>query len=268
MLPMYVVGGAVRDWFIYNKLNQYQTIKDMDFAVEAPNYEEMKYCVLDKYKVEIVQEDAMYGRFKAKLDTSLLKPYSIARKISEKVTSSNIMYCDFVLCRKDGTYHDGRRPSSISACSIAEDLVRRDFTINAIAINVDNDKVINPCEGINDIEVQLLRFCGDISDRIAEDYLRVIRLYRFFGILSRLNTDKCEWDIEYGNLSFINNNSAMIAAGIKASVSIERIYEELTTLFKRTSTLEALKVIHAIPEKIQNVIFSRNLHLMPSLKEL
>jgi tRNA nucleotidyltransferase (CCA-adding enzyme) len=97
---------------------------------------------------------------------------------------------DITTYRSDGEYRNHRKPESVEwGKTITEDLKRRDFTINAMAIQVkgqrekENSKVevelIDPYEGQKDLEAKLIRTVGNPSDRFAEDALRMLRAIRF-----------------------------------------------------------------------------------------
>lgn len=75
---------------------------------------------------------------------------------------------------------DGRRAKVVFGTDWQEDAERRDFTINALYATADGE-VIDLVNGLPDIEKKTLRFIGDASQRIAEDYLRVLRFFRFFA---------------------------------------------------------------------------------------
>ena len=84
--------------------------------------------------------------------------------------------------RADGEYTDGRRPESVTfGTSIEEDLERRDFTVNAMALDPINQILIDPHSGRLDLENGILRAVGDPLKRFKEDGLRVLRAYRFMA---------------------------------------------------------------------------------------
>jgi tRNA nucleotidyltransferase (CCA-adding enzyme) len=86
--------------------------------------------------------------------------------------------------RGEGTYSDGRRPDWVNFVDdITADLARRDFTVNAIAIDSLDGKVIDPFAGRGDLERGLLRAVGNPIDRFSEDGLRVVRAARFVATL-------------------------------------------------------------------------------------
>ena len=81
--------------------------------------------------------------------------------------------------RSEGSYGDGRRPDQVEfGNSIEDDLARRDFTINAMAIDSDGD-LIDPFDGVSDLEDGVLRAVGVAGERLGEDGLRIMRAYRF-----------------------------------------------------------------------------------------
>ena len=81
--------------------------------------------------------------------------------------------------RVDGTYEDGRHPSSVTFTgSLKEDLQRRDFTINAMAYN-KKDGLVDIFGGVRDLDRRLIRAVGDPEKRFEEDALRMMRAVRF-----------------------------------------------------------------------------------------
>lgn len=81
--------------------------------------------------------------------------------------------------RTDGTYHDGRHPDQVTfVSSLREDLARRDFTVNAMALGPDGT-VIDPFGGRTDLAGKRIRCVGDPDRRFGEDALRILRALRF-----------------------------------------------------------------------------------------
>ncbi|HET9955725.1 MAG TPA: HDIG domain-containing protein [Polyangiaceae bacterium] len=86
--------------------------------------------------------------------------------------------------RGETTYSDARRPDSVYFVDdIRDDLARRDFTINAIAYDVLEDRLIDPFGGIQDLVARRLKAVRDPNERFAEDGLRVLRAARFVALL-------------------------------------------------------------------------------------
>lgn len=158
---VYEVGGCVRDGFLK------QPTKDIDFAVELPSYEAMvEYLTAKGFKIHIEHPEHFAVRCGIPKENPL---YIRARD------------ADFVLCRKDGFYSDGRRPDNVEIGSIYDDLARRDFTMNAIAVQVSGSArgIIDPHNGRYDIVRRKICTVGSPYDRFYEDALRMLRAIRF-----------------------------------------------------------------------------------------
>lgn len=86
--------------------------------------------------------------------------------------------------RGEGAYSDGRRPDAVHFVSdIDQDLARRDFTVNAIAIAADTGAIVDPFGGQRDLEAKVIRAVGKAEERFSEDGLRVLRAARFCATL-------------------------------------------------------------------------------------
>lgn len=109
---------------------------------------------------------------------------------------------------------DGRHAVVAFADRIEEDLARRDFTLNAIAWHPLREELLDPFDGVADLEAGVLRAVGAPERRFAEDYLRVLRALRFAG--------RFELEIEEGTWT-------ALCAAIRylPALSAERIREEL-----------------------------------------
>lgn len=107
------------------------------------------------------------------------------------IVSKNGTQFEIANFRKDGTYKDGRRPESVDIGTIEDDAARRDFTINALYIDLEKETLVDPTGmGLKDLKSQTLRFVGKPVDRINEDALRIMRFYRFLAQHPTLNADK------------------------------------------------------------------------------
>ena len=132
--------------------------------------------------------------------------------------------------RKEGTYGDGRRPDNVLfGNEIEEDLARRDFTINAMAID-KNWEIIDIFGGKEDLHQNILRSVGDANERIAEDGLRIMRAFRFLdgdnGIVRSLDKDL--------ELAIIRNKKML------DNVSNERIGDEIKKILSKNNSSEIL----------------------------
>ena len=119
--------------------------------------------------------------------------------------------------RIDGKYDDGRHPNSVSfSTSLKEDLLRRDFTINAMAYS-PKDGLIDMYDGVNDLKNGIIRCVGNPIERFSEDALRMLRAIRFAGQLG--------FEIEEGTKAAISELAENIV-----KVSCERIMVEISKL--------------------------------------
>lgn len=231
---VYMVGGAIRDE-ILGVPN-----KDVDFSVEAERYEDMRDFVLQRG--EIFKEDPEFVTLRAHVND----------------LSGISGDFDFVLCRREGAYSDGRRPDWVERGTIYDDLARRDFTINAVArlfYPVISDQYLDPFGGIQDIKNGRIRCVGKAEDRMREDSLRMLRAVRFAV------TKEMRFDREIGEVL----QDARYLSDLKNNVSMSRKYEEIEKMFKY-NTLESLRILSAFPGLAESVFGDNVLWLRPTNK--
>ena len=119
--------------------------------------------------------------------------------------------------RIDGKYEDGRHPKDVTFTrNLEDDLLRRDFTINAMAYN-DTNGLVDMYEGLEDIDRKIIRCVGKPKDRFSEDALRMLRAVRFSAQLG--------YDIEENTRNAIKE----LAPNLE-KISAERIHTELIKL--------------------------------------
>ena len=119
--------------------------------------------------------------------------------------------------RVDGKYEDHRRPNEVHFTkSLREDLLRRDFTINAMAYN-DSEGIIDMYDGMTDLKNQTIRCVGEAKKRFDEDALRILRALRFQAQLG--------FQIEEKTEEAIKNQAKFLK-----DISAERIQVELEKL--------------------------------------
>ena len=149
----YVVGGCVRD-LVRAELGQteYPEIHDVDIATNRPMDD-----IIRNFRTESNNGEA-HG-------TLLVFRKGIPFEVTQ--------------FRTDGEYTDGRHPDSVKfAKTFEEDVTRRDFTINAIGMDGDGN-LIDPTNGIKDIQHGVIRAVGNPEERFKEDALRILRAIRF-----------------------------------------------------------------------------------------
>lgn len=220
----FIVGGYVRDSFLDT------TSHDIDFAVEAESYDSMKHDLI-KNGIKIYLETPAYFTIRG--------------------SHPKFGGVDYVLCRKDGDYVDGRHPETVLAGTIMDDLARRDFTINAMAYDEEIGTVIDPFGGQNDLQAKLIRTVGDPNVRFKEDALRILRAIRF--------SIKLGFTIERETY-----RSMVSFADTIMMLPLERIREELNKCFMH-NTIATIRHLESLG--IMNYIFANGdggLWLMPT----
>jgi tRNA nucleotidyltransferase (CCA-adding enzyme) len=155
--------------------------------------------------------------------------------------------------RGEGAYSDGRRPDAVEFVSdIVADLARRDFTVNAIAVDPNDGHVIDPFDGQKDLAARVLRAVGDPLARFREDGLRVLRAARFVATL--------EMTLDEPTRAAIEPN-----LGTFRKVSAERVREEWLKTMKAKRPSRAFEVMRetgilgvTCPEMLESVGCEQN----------
>lgn len=178
----FVVGGSVRDRLLG------RTVNDWDLTTNAlPN--EVMAC-FDK----VIETGIEHGTVTV-----------VHQQEHVEITTYRV----------DGDYIDGRRPEAVSFTrSLNEDLVRRDFTINAIAWDPIEATLHDPYQGCRDLQKKCIRAVGDSHLRFQEDGLRVLRAIRFATVLNF-------------NIEPATKLGAIAALDVLKRVAAERIQVEL-----------------------------------------
>jgi|TARA_B100001250_G_scaffold85993_1_gene71114 tRNA nucleotidyltransferase (CCA-adding enzyme) len=174
---------------------------------------------------------------------------TVAVRLDGENTSGKIW--EVTTLRSDGSYGDGRRPDSVEfGTEITEDLSRRDFTINAMALEFpyNENSLIDPFNGREDLIGGALVSVGDPIERISEDGLRILRAFRFMN--GRKNGVREMGDSLEGAIS---SSLEMLEM-----VSKERICSELSIILSGewtneiVSKMEELGVLKAISGNLMN----------------
>lgn len=134
--------------------------------------------------------------------------------------------------RTEQGYSDGRHPDSVAyAATIEEDLSRRDFTMNAIAVTLPGGAVVDPFDGRKDITRKIIRTVGNPAERFAEDGLRTLRAVRF-STLPGFTIEQATFD------------AIRPALPVTARVAVERVREELVKLVSGAEPLTGLDILN------------------------
>lgn len=203
----YLVGGCVRDLILNQKPN------DWDVTTNARPPEIAK--LFEKHFID--NDFGMVTVLTGSSDDSLkeiqVMPYRIERD-----------------------YRDQRHPGKIDFIdSLQEDLARRDFTINAIALEVKDGKkiLVDPFEGQQDLANHILRAVGQPSERFAEDALRMMRAVRLATTL--------DFEIESNTLKAIQKQAHLLK-----NISAERIRDELVKIIMSVRAAEGIDLLRRV----------------------
>ena len=194
---MRIVGGAVRD------LALKKAPKDIDLATDATPQQMQK--MLDKAMIKHIPTGIEHGTLTAIIDG---EPYEITTLRSDKET-------------------DGRHATVEFVKSWEEDAKRRDLTYNAMSMDMEGN-VFDYFNGMDDLQDKVSKFVGDADERIKEDYLRILRYFRFQG---RLSTPS--WNDD--TLKAISSNTSGLA-----KVSAERIWQEMSKVLAGNNVANVL----------------------------
>lgn len=223
----YIVGGCVRD--LLNKVKP----EDWDVTTSASPKEIQKLFPKSFYENKFL--------------TVTVKTGSSDPKLKE---------IEVTTFRKEAKYTDKRHPDEVKfAKTLEEDLGRRDFTVNAMAIDCKL-KIVDPFNGQKDLERKLIRAVGKSEERFSEDALRMMRGVRFATTLGE------GWQIEEKTAKTIKKNSPWLKF-----VSKERIREELMKIIMAERASEGIELLrklgllkYIIPELEEGFGVSQNKH--------
>lgn len=240
----YIVGGCVRD------LIMDRAPKDWDVTTDAKPEEVMKIFPDSFYENE-------FGTVGVKTEPFIAGGKEGREHDVVEVTTFRI----------ESKYSDRRRPDEVKfAETLEEDLGRRDFTMNAIALKLKADppaggrkskeeyEIVDPYDGRKDIEKKVIRTVGDANERFDEDALRMMRAVRFHGELG--------FSIEPKTFAAIKKNAKHLE-----HIALERIKDEFAKIILSDNPAEGVDMLHEtglmgfiIPELEKGVGVKQNRH--------
>ena len=222
---------SVTDRFLFKKFGSYKSTKFLENIKEAEIIFTHLNEVGNESKVRFVGgcvRKSLSGEEIDDIDLATsLTPIEVKEKLKEKdikVIDTGISHgtvtaiykkkkFEITTLRKD-ILTDGRHANVQFTLNWNEDALRRDFTINAIYADIDG-RIFDPLDGISDLRDGKIKFIGSSEERIQEDYLRILRYFRFFTKYSNTRHDQ-------DTIKFIKQN----INGLN-KISNERIFDEL-----------------------------------------
>ncbi len=225
----FLVGGCVRDLILK------KSPADWDVATNA-NPEEIQAVFPESFT------DNKFGTVAVKTGS----------------TDANLAHVEVTPYRAEEEYRDKRHPEKVRwVKTIEEDLARRDFTINAMALAVASKQELtikDPYQGQKDLKKKIIRAVGNATERFGEDALRMMRAVRFAAVLN--------FALDPETATAIEKNADSLK-----EISKERIREELVKIISSDKAapgiemLRALKLLkHVIPELEEGYKVGQNKH--------
>ena len=195
------VGGAVRDT-LAGRHNDF----DLDLASDLSPDELVEAC--QDYGIKTIPVGLKFGTVGVIMDNQVLEVTSLRKDIKT----------------------DGRHAEVEFTDDWSVDASRRDLTINAVYADLYGN-VFDYYNGITDLENGVVRFIGNPDERIKEDYLRIMRFFRFYSIFSKqaINKDALK--------ACVNNKDGL------RTLSIERVRDELFKLLVTPRAAETMQII-------------------------
>lgn len=252
----YIVGGSVRDFLLHKSALGLNTVEDWDITTNAQPSEIQKIFPNSKYENKfgtvIVLADTEPGSEKYEDMVSPMEPVEITTYRTEQ------------------KYSDRRHPDKVIFTNkLSDDLKRRDFTINAMAMDIEpvkkkksklriqrkyKTKIIDLFCGQEDLKNKIVRAVGDPNERFNEDALRMIRAVRIAVVFN--------FEIERETKDSIQNNSLLIR-----HIAQERIRDELVKILQSKNAAYGLSLLYSlgllqfiIPEFVKGAGVKQNRH--------
>lgn len=223
----YLVGGCVRDLLLGRKP------KDWDLTTNATPEQ-----IVAAFPTDETFYENDFGTVTVK---------------NEDASDETYRNVEITPYRKEGKYSDRRRPDTVEfSKNLEDDLLRRDFTINAIAYDPIKDKLVDLYKGQDDLKDKLVRAVGDPNERFNEDALRLMRAVRIATELG--------FAIESETMDAISKNAPLLG-----HIAKERIQTEFSRIILSQSPLSGIMILqrlgllsHVMPEIAEGIDCQQN----------
>ena len=225
------VGGCVR------KAICGESIDDIDLATSFEPDEVKKR--LNKENIKVLDTGISHGTVTAILNKKKFEITTLRKDVST----------------------DGRHANVEFTSNWEEDASRRDFTINAIYADIEG-RIFDPLNGISDLQNGIIKFIGSSEERIQEDYLRILRYFRFFTQYSKVDYDQ---NIIRSIKQYINGlnkiSNERIFDELKKILTLKNIYRLFShntsrgiflNIFPQFKYCERLKIINSLDSKLRD----------------
>ena len=266
------------DLFLYKKFGSYKSVKFLENIKEARVIFSCLNEIGNESKVRFVGgcvRKAISGENIDDIDLATsLTPEEVKKKLQHekiKVIDTGISHgtvtailnnkkFEITTLRKDIST-DGRHANVEYTLNWDNDALRRDFTINAIYADIEG-RIFDPLNGISDLQNNKIKFIGSSEERIQEDYLRILRYFRFFTQYSESNHDQEVIRAIKKNINGLNKiSNERIYEELKKILELKNLYnlfsdnsskEIILSIFPQFKYYERLKIINRLNQKMRN----------------
>jgi len=225
------VGGCVR------KAICGENIDDIDLATTLEPDEVKKR--LNKQGIKVIDTGISHGTVTVILNNKKFEITTLRKDIST----------------------DGRHAKVQFTSNWEEDALRRDFTINAIYADIEG-RIFDPLNGMSDLQNGIIKFIGLTEKRIQEDYLRILRYFRFFTQYSKTDYDQDTIQSIRRNINGLNKiSNERIFDELKKILKLKNVYslflhnqsrEIILNIFPQFKYYERLKIINSLNKKLRD----------------
>jgi tRNA nucleotidyltransferase/poly(A) polymerase len=217
---VYLVGGCVRD-----KLLDI-SIKDVDIMVDMPNGGIKLATYLTETFSDVFSNMVIFERFGT-------------AKITFMDKTDNMCDIEFVAPRTEVYESDSRKPINVEYCDLKTDALRRDFTVNALYVNIHTQELVDLVGGEKDLAHSLLDTPTDPQLTFYDDPLRMLRAIRFAVQKNFILSDRVIDAIKSNAYRLSSSDNA-----IKSPISKERIQDELVKMIMTPRAVDAIKMLY------------------------
>lgn len=244
MAQIFKVGGCIRDKFlgIDSKDIDFTFVCEESQTVEQ-GWSEMRSWMLERgFEIFLETQDC----------------FTIRAKFPKDHQFSGLV-ADFVMARKEVGYVEGTRRPILELGTLEDDLLRRDFTLNALAEDIDGN-IIDLFGGIEDLKVGILRTPMDAMVTMMDDPLRILRALRFTITKDFVMSDDIWEAMKQPN----------ILKKLEQTVSGQRIREEIDKMmrFNTTRSFRLLMDVDEIIPGFLELIFKDGMWLKPTFEKI
>jgi len=243
MAQIYKVGGIIRDKILglHSDDIDFTFVCENSTTIEEGWLEMVNWMTERNYKIFLETPDC----------------FTIRAKFPKGHTNEGLV-ADFVMARKEVGYIEGTRRPILELGTLEDDLTRRDFTVNALAEDIDGN-IIDLFNGLEDLKKGILRTPINAKKTMMDDPLRILRALRFMITKNMFPSSELWVAIQQPH----------ILEKLEKTVSKERMREEIAKMFQfdTVRSFKLLMDVEGIIPGFLDLIFKDGMKLIPTFKK-